>query len=210
VRYTRRVRWVLECDTLGKRFGVRWVFRGLSLRAETGNVVVVQGGNGSGKSTLLRIVAGLTAPTEGRVILRYGAQAVATRMDYLGWCATDGALYRELTAYEHLAWWATVRGGTPSREALLEWLARFELAERAHERVRAFSTGMRQRLRLALATWGQPPLLLLDEPDAGMDSSGLALLERVLYEQRTFGLALFATNRAEHARWGDLVLEMGA
>ncbi len=60
------MRWVLECDTLGKRFGVRWVFRGLSLRAESGTVVVVQGGNGSGKSTLLRIVAGLTAPTEGR------------------------------------------------------------------------------------------------------------------------------------------------
>lgn len=202
--------WVLECESLGKRFGARWVFRGLSVQVAQGTVLTLRGGNGSGKSTLLRLIAELTAPTEGQVRLRFHNRVVTPRIDWLGWCATDGALYRELTAYEHLAWWVEVRGGVPTKETLMAWLERFELADRAPDLVRTFSTGMRQRLRLALATWGSPPLLLLDEPDAGLDSHGLALLERILYEQRTFGLALFATNRPEHTRWGDLVLEMGA
>lgn len=202
--------WVLECESLGKRFGTRWVFRGLSVRVMQGTLLTVRGSNGSGKSTLLRLIAGLMAPTEGQVRLGYATQTLTPRTDWLGWCATDGALYRELTAYEHLHWWATVRGGTPTQPLLMEWLARYELAERAHDHVRTYSTGMRQRLRLALATWGRPPVLLLDEPDAGMDPRGIDLLERTLHEQRTFGLALFATNRPEHARWGDLVLEMGA
>lgn len=204
------MQWVLECHALGKRFGERWVFRRLSLELTQGTVLVVRGFNGSGKSTLLRLIAGLLAPTEGAILLRYGIHPQPHRTEHLGWCATDGALYRELTAYEHLHWWATVRGTSADRETLMDWLRRYELADRAHDQVRTFSTGMRQRLRLALATWNSPPLLLLDEPDAGLDRAGLDLLERTLYEQRPRTITLFATNRAEHTRWGDLVLEMGA
>ncbi len=204
------MKWVLECQQLGKRFGDRWVFRRLSLQIVQGTLLVVRGVNGSGKSTLLRLIAGLLAPTEGMILLRYGDHPVPNRHEWLGWCATDGALYRELTAYEHLYWWATVRGTATERERLMEWLGRYELADRAHDQVRTFSTGMRQRLRLALATWNSPPLLLLDEPDAGLDRAGLSLLERVLDEQRTQTITLFATNRSEHTHWGDLVLEMGA
>lgn len=202
--------WVLECHRLGKRFGERWVFRGLELTLEAGTVLLVRGANGSGKSTLLRLIAGLLAPTEGTVVLRYQGTPVADRKRYLGWCAVDGALYRELTGYEHLRWWAQVRNLPAERDLLLAHLERFELGHRAHERVRAYSAGMRQRLRLALATYGTPPLLLLDEPDAGLDSSGLQLLERTLHEQATYGIACFATNRAEFARWGNLALELGA
>ncbi|MCS7066340.1 MAG: ABC transporter ATP-binding protein [Fimbriimonadales bacterium] len=206
--------WELRCQSLGKRFGERWVFRGLSLQVAQGMVLIVRGANGSGKSTFIRLIAGLLAPTEGQITLGYDGQPVADRTRWLGWCATDGALYRELTAYEHLRWWATVRGLCPEplarRDTLMAHLQRFELADRAHERVRTYSTGMRQRLRLAIATLGEPPLLLLDEPDAGLDTAGLQLIEQVLDEQRARGIAVFATNRAEGERWGDLCLAMGA
>ncbi|MCS7065836.1 MAG: ABC transporter ATP-binding protein [Fimbriimonadales bacterium] len=204
--------WALDCQSLGKRFGDRWVFRALSLQVAQGQVLVVCGANGSGKTTFIRLLAGLLAPTEGQVVLRYRGQPMTDRMRWIGWCASDGALYRELTAYEHLRWWATVRGlyeGSGIEEALMAHLSRFALADRAHERVRAYSAGMRQRLRLALATFGEPPLLLLDEPDAGLDAAGLQLLERVVYEQRARGIAVFATNRAEAVHWGDLCLAMG-
>ncbi len=201
--------WTLACHQLGKRFGGRWVFRGLELELRTGARLVVRGANGSGKSTLLRLIAGLLAPTEGRVELRCGARPVSDRTRLLGWCAADAALYRELTGYEHLHWWAQTRGLPADRPTLTAHLERFELAHRAHEWVRAYSTGMRQRLRLALATYGDPPLLLLDEPDAGLDPSGLMLLRQVLDDQTRYGIALFATNRAECAGWGNITLELG-
>lgn len=202
--------WRLECQRLGKRFGERWVFRGLELALETGAVLIVRGANGAGKTTLLRLMAGLLAPTEGAVVLRMDGKAIADRKRYLGWCAVDGALYRELTGYEHLRWWAQVRGLPAEPDALFAHLERFELGSRAHERVRAYSAGMRQRLRLAIATYGTPPVLLLDEPDAGLDPAGLNLLKRTIDEQAAYGIVCFATNRAELARWGNLALELGA
>ncbi|MCS7209115.1 MAG: ABC transporter ATP-binding protein [Fimbriimonadales bacterium] len=202
--------WTLECHRLGKRFGDRWVFRGLELQVSSGTVLVVRGANGSGKSTLIRLIAGLLAPTEGTVSLSCDGKSLPNRTRFLGWCAVEGALYRELTGYEHLHWWAQTRGLPCDRDTLLAHLERFELAGCAHERTRAYSAGMRQRLRLAIATYGAPPLLLLDEPDAGLDASGLKLLRQVLDEQTRYGIALFATNRAECAVWGDLALELGA
>lgn len=202
--------WTLTCHDLGKRFGERWVFRHLEFTLSQGNVLIVRGSNGSGKSTLIRILAGLLSPTEGAVQLRWGHQPLPERRAWLGWSATDGALYRELSAREHLRWWATLRHTEATDADLQSHLARFELGTRADDLLRTYSTGMRQRMRLALATWGHPPLLLLDEPDAGLDANGMKLLEQVINEHRTRGIVVLATNRRETLAWGDLTLEMGA
>lgn len=202
----------LRCQKIGKRFGERWVFRGLDLELAQGEVLVVAGANGSGKSTLLRIVAGLIPPTEGETSLttanaRLSPHAVSKRV---GWAAVDGALYGAMSALEHLRWWARLHGMSFPDKELIRHLSHFELDARAEDWVKTFSTGMKQRLRLAIATLCQPFLLLLDEPGAGMDEHGRSLIERAIDEQRTRGITLLATNQSDEYALGTLMLRMGA
>lgn len=205
----------LVCEGLGKRFGDRWVFRGLSVEVSEGQSLVVSGANGSGKSTFLRVVAGLTPVTEGEIRLQGVGDSERVLRDHalskqVGWSATDGALYSALSALEHLQWWVAIHGALLTETELRAHLARFELGSRADDWTRTFSTGMRQRLRLAMATLCQPRLLILDEPTAGMDEAGKQLLTRVIDEQRTRGITLLATNQPDEYALGDFRLVMGA
>jgi heme exporter protein A len=202
----------LRCRNVGKRFGERWVFRGLDLEVLQGQVLVVAGANGSGKSTLLRLIAGLTPSTEGEIALEMagGSLPASFVSKRLGWSATDGALYGAMSALEHLRWWAMLHDDNVSDQQLLAHLRHYELDNRTGDWVKTFSTGMKQRLRLAIATLCEPVLLLLDEPGAGMDTQGRELLKRVIDEQRTRGITLLATNQPDEYALGTLMLRMGA
>lgn len=202
--------YCLRCHRLGKRFGLSWVFRGLDLELQGGQTLVVIGPNGSGKSTLLKLVAGLLQPTEGEIALRVNGEVLENRPRWVGWAATDGALYGALSALEHLRWWATLHNLPISEEGLITHLQRYELAAYAHHWVRTFSTGMRQRLRLAIATLCRPPVLLLDEPGAGLDEAGKRLLEQTLHEHGQSGIVILATNDPGEYRYATLHLRLGA
>jgi heme exporter protein A len=160
-------------------------------QVEAGGVLLVTGANGSGKSTLLRCLAGLLQPEAGSVELRLGGRLVelAERRRRVGYVAPDLALYEDLTALENLRFFARlyrVAGSLP--EALLE---RVRLpAERPWG---ALSSGMRQRLRWALAVLPKPPVLLLDEPFQNLDRESEQLVRTLLHEHLETGLAVVAT-----------------
>jgi heme exporter protein A len=202
----------LQVDSLGKRFEKRWVFRRLEFELGTGDSLVVTGRNGSGKSTLLRLIAGLIAPTEGRIGFELNASPVAgqERRHSIGFSALDLALYSALTGREHLRFFGELRGrGLSSQESELT-LTRFGLEGRGDDFVGAYSTGMKQRLRLAIATMHAPPLLLLDEPGSGLDEAGRKVLDEVIAQQRERGVLIVATNDADEHRYGELALELDA
>lgn len=139
-----------------------------------------------------------------------GAMEAADRRRRVGYASPDLALYPELTGIENLRFFAAVRGGRLSREEAERRMDAVGLAGRGGDPVGAFSSGMRQRLRLAFALLNAPPVLLLDEPSLALDASGADLVAGIVAAQRAAGgLTLLATNDRNEASLGDRTLALG-
>ncbi len=197
----------LEITQLRKNYGLKPVLRSVELAVEQGQRVALLGANGAGKTTLLRILAGLAEPDGGRVcidgrdILHDAQQARRA----VGFVTHQPYLYDDLTVMENLLFFACMYGVKQRQERARTLLERMGLLKRSGERASALSRGQSQRLALARALLHSPRLLLLDEPDTGLDEEGIALLETILNEQtHNGGAVLFTTHQLEHAlRWSD-------
>lgn len=158
-------------------------------------VLAVLGANGSGKSSLLKVLIGLWAPSEGHC-------AVSVPF---GYAALDLALYPELSGPEHLELARSLRGDPGAGD----WLTRVGLPEVGAKPVGAYSSGMRARLKLALALAAEPKLLLLDEPTASLDEPGRRLVAEIVeHQRRSGGAVVIATNDPEEAGWATHELRL--
>jgi heme exporter protein A len=201
----------LSLENVSKSFGARRVLRGVCAEVSTGEALVITGHNGSGKSTLLSIVAGLLRPDEGAVRVKRDGEALLPedRRRYLSLVAPDLTLYPELTALENLEFFARVRSLRWDRAAGEALLARVGLDTRGDDLAGTFSSGMRIRVKYAVALQSNPAVLLLDEPTAMLDTGGVELVEQVIAEQRQRGVLVLATNDPQETRHGDLFLHLG-
>ncbi len=173
---------MIRIEKLVKHFGAYYALRGVSLEVGEGEVVALLGPNGAGKTTLLNILATLSRPSEGRVLIREqeltsGWTAVRR---YIGLVSHQSFLYPELTAEENLILYAKLYGLTAwearARE-VIEWV---DLLPRYRDAVRGYSRGMVQRLSIARALLHDPQILLLDEPFSGLDEAAAARLHALL------------------------------
>lgn len=201
----------LEFEGLWRRFGKRIVLRNVGAVVEQGQALVVTGANGSGKSTLLQLLAGLQVADRGRVSYRINARELNRHemQCELGLVAPDVVLYPELSAHENLHFFASVRGLPWSEESSRTALSGVGLDGRMHDPAGSFSSGMRVRLKYAVALQTQPRFLLLDEPTAMLDEEGAAFVEGVIDIQRRRGLLVLATNDPREVRHGDLQIHLG-
>jgi branched-chain amino acid transport system ATP-binding protein len=187
---------LLAVSGLTKRFGGIVANRDISFQVRPGELVGVIGPNGSGKSTLFDLITGVTRPDAGRVALD-GRDITSLRPDQicrLGVARTFQKLrpFHQMTALENVmigALQSAADVGTARREAA-EALASVGLAERAHARARALSTGQRKRLELVRALATRPRLLLLDEVTGGVDQGAIPGLIRLVRDLHARGLAL--------------------
>jgi heme exporter protein A len=175
---------------LRKRYGQLAAVDGVDLDIAAGEFFTMLGPSGSGKTTLLRMIAGLSAPSQGEL-------TVATTRDRVGLVTHEPLVYGQLTAAENLALFARLYRVPRARVG--ELLVRFELAGVRDERASSFSRGMLQRLSLCRALLHDPALLVLDEPFNALDAEGVALLEEELrsHAERTVVAATHEPERLE-------------
>lgn len=173
----------IDATGVARRFGTRWVLRGVSMQVRAGEAVGLLGANGSGKSTLLRIFGTLLRPSAGAVQL-FGRDVVGAAdsvRSMLGFLAHAPGLYDDLTARENLLFAAAMLGLDGARDAAASAaLDRAGLAHAADERVRGFSAGMERRLAVARMLLARPRLLLLDEPYSNLDAGGIAMMSEII------------------------------
>lgn len=173
---------MIEVRKLVKTFGHRVVLRGLDLTIAEGEFVTLLGANGAGKTTLLHIVASLSKPSAGDIYLngfRLADEANQLRR-FIGLVSHKTLLYNDLTAEQNLRFYARLYD-VPDMDARIETvLNQVGLWGRQHDPVRTYSRGMQQRLAIARAILHNPPILLLDEPDTGLDQHAADMLSSLL------------------------------
>ena len=167
----------------------------------SGAFVLLLGANGAGKSTLLRLLAGLSKPTRGRVLI-HGEEphCTAAARARVGLLSHATLLYDDLSAQENLGFYARLYGLSSPEERIAGALATAGLEERQHHRVRTFSRGMKQRLALARATLHNPEVLLFDEPYTGLDQRAATALSNQLSHLKAQGCtSVLVTHSLEEA-----------
>ncbi len=187
-------------ESVCKRYGAATILDDLDLSVSVGQVVSIMGVNGSGKSTLLRIAATLTTPTSGELTIQ-GTDAVKNAADarrHIGAVMHSPMLYSDLTVRENLSLFATLCQLDDPAKRVGQVASRLALHDRLDERVRRLSHGYRKRVAIARAIIHRPSLLLLDEPETGLDDASLDALMDIVMEWKSNDLSvLIATHSSE-------------
>lgn len=196
---------VITVRKLVKRFGLKTVLRGVDFSVESGEFVALLGPNGAGKTTFLRILASLSRPTMGQVMiagysLPHQAAAVRRR---LGVVSHLPLLYGDLSAEENLRFFARMYDTPSADKRIAEVLEMVDLASRRRDLVRTFSRGMQQRLAIGRAVLHDPEVMLFDEPHTGLDQDACQMLDNVLREVAARGRTVVMTSH-DLARVADL------
>jgi len=209
-RAARRIR----CEHIEERFGYRRVLRDVSFSVAAGEVLSLLGANGSGKTTLLRIIASLDRPDKGEVWLGPVPLSTASHeiRRYVGVVAHAPLLYDRLTGNENLRFFARLYDLEEPQRRIEQLLRTLDLWRWRDSSVRTYSRGMSQRLAIARALLHDPPVVILDEPDTGLDRESLKQITELIGQLRERDRAVLVTTHSmERAvAWADRVVELRA
>jgi len=182
---------VVEVKGLTKRFNRLTAVENVDFTARPGEILGLLGENGAGKTTTLRVLATVLAPTSGDVVVNgfsVARQAQQVRAS-IGFISSEAGLYDRLTARENVAYFGRLHGIprpvlNDRIDALFDWL---DLKDVADRRVGKFSKGMKQKVCIARAIIHDPPVLLLDEPTAGLDVTAIHAVDQFILRAKGEG-----------------------
>ena len=183
----------IEVSGLRKRFGTTQALDGMTFTVPPGRVTGFVGPNGAGKSTTIRVILGLDAPDEGRALVGgQPYQQLRRPLRHVGALLDAAALQPSRTGRNHLLWIA--RSQTMSAQRVDEVIELVGLTSAARRKAGGFSLGMRQRLGIAAAMLGDPPMLILDEPFNGMDPEGIIWIRHFVRSLAAEGRAVLVSS----------------
>jgi ABC-2 type transport system ATP-binding protein len=201
----------IELDEAGKRYRSEWVFRKVTATFESPHRYAITGPNGAGKSTLMRLLAGHLSPSKGKVRFSLMAEELDPALVYksIAFAAPYMELIEEFTLQEalhfHQRFKPFDKGLNPKN--IIE---RLGFQKSAAKQIRFFSSGMKQRLRLALAICAKSDVLLLDEPGSNLDAQGMDWYHALIEEFGTDRLIVVASNVPADYSFCQEVLEITA
>ena len=183
----------IEVRGLRKRYGATAAVDGLTFTVRPGEVTGFVGPNGAGKSTTMRLILGLDAADEGEALVGGRPyRSLRTPLVHIGALLDAAAVHPGRSAHDHLLWLAQSNG--LGKKRVVEVLEQVGLSTVARKRVGGFSLGMRQRLGIAAALLGDPPVLMFDEPVNGLDPEGIRWIRGLLRSLAAGGRTVFVSS----------------
>ena len=201
---------MIKLNAFFKSFGPKKVLRSLDLEVKDGEIVTLVGNNGSGKTTLLRSINTLDRPDDYDVAeidgydLRSFPEEIRSRIGYL---PHNPAFYPELTGFENLRFWLELNSIRDAESKARGFLAKVGLISFGDDLSGNYSRGMVQRLGFAMAISHTPTTLLLDEPFTGLDSNGIAIIEKLLTKLRDENCSILLVSH-ESPSYSDRTVEL--
>jgi ABC-type multidrug transport system ATPase subunit len=181
----------------GKRFNRDWIFRNIHFEFTAGNSYAITGPNGSGKSTLLQVIGGAMMMSEGKTKYEVGGLKSEVPVDeayqYISIAAPYLELIEEMTVTEFLEFHGRFKNLLTSL-TIKEIIAIIGLERAAHKQIRYYSSGMKQRVKLAQAMFSDVPVVLLDEPCTNLDAEGIELYHKLIEDYTINRLVIVSSN----------------
>jgi heme exporter protein A len=194
----------ISASNIAKTFNRRKIFSDISFSVSAPGSISITGKNGAGKSTLAKIIAGVLSSTSGELLYELEGKTLddEARKAHIGFVSPYLNLYDEFSAMENLFLLLRIRSSRKSGDHTIEpLLKRFNLWERRDDAIRAYSTGMKQRLKYVFALADSPSVLILDEPTTNLDDDGIKVVEEIVTEQKRSSILIVATNDSAEATW---------
>lgn len=192
----------ISLENAGKRYRLDWIFRGLTYHIPYGTRCAILGPNGSGKSTLMKVLSGHLSPSKGTVRYHFHTTALTPEDTYrhVAYAAPYIELIEEFTLEEAIRFHSRLKPLLPdfNEKRVLEILA---LPRARHKEIRFFSSGMKQRVKLALALFSNTPVLLLDEPATNLDVQGIAWYKNLIETYAGDRTVIIASNDPHDAEF---------
>ena len=202
----------IKCENLSKSYSGRTIFKNLSFNISTSQSLTVTGSNGSGKSTLIKVIANLIHSSKGNISVKSDNMDVPRDkwFEKTGLLSPYLNLYDELTGFENLDFFYRLKAkdGSDSHGRIDHVLHKVNLYEKRNEQLKNYSSGMKQKLKLAFAVLHEPEILLLDEPRSNLDKAGIDMIYEVSAEQKEKGILIIATNDEDDKELCDNILSI--
>ena len=194
----------IRLTNVGKRFNREWIFRNLDFEFHSQRSFAITGPNGSGKSTLLQIIAGATTFNEGEIEYFLAEKKVEEEKVYanISIAAPYLELVEEMTLIEFLQFHSGLKSWLPGINSK-KIISILNLEEAAQKQVRYFSSGMKQRVKLAQAIFSDVAVVLLDEPCTNLDDDGIALYRDLVNNYCTNRLLIVSSNDVQEYDFCD-------